>query len=99
MNGLHSTLQIIFICIGCFLTFLGIYVRALQLLTLQIQEKAEDSEVVPQMFLRKMRTKKKKASKENDCKVNEGREKRCWQLSRKCIDAAAENETTTDMDK
>lgn len=68
-------------------------------MTLQIQEKAEDSDVVTQKFLRKMRTDKKKASKESDCELTEGVEKRCWQPSQKFIDAAAENETTTDIDK
>ena len=51
------------------------------------------------MFLRKMRTDKKKAKEENDCEVTEGVDKRSWQPSQKFIDAVAENETTTDMDK
>ena len=87
----------------------GNYVRALELLAMQIQEKNEDSDAVTQKFLRRLRNNKKRAptiqdresSTEADDEVEEGNcgTQRTMQPSQRLIEAVEENETTTYTEK
>ena len=87
----------------------GNYVRALELLAMQIQEKNEDSDAVTQKFLRRLRNNKKRApttedresSTEADDEVEEANcgTQRTMQPSQRLIEAVEENETTTDTEK
>ena len=89
--------------------FTGNYVRALELLAMQIQEKNEDSDAVTQKFLRRLRNNKKRApttedresSTEADDEVEEANcgTQRTMQPSQRLIKAVEENETTTDTEK
>ena len=87
----------------------GNYVRALELLTMQIQEKNEDSDAVTQKFLRRLRINKKRtpskeereSSTEADDEIEDGviGTQRSMQPSQRLIEAVEENETTTDTEK
>ena len=89
--------------------FTGNYVRALELLAMQIQEKNEDSDAVTQKFLRRLRNNKKRlpttedreSSTEADDEVEEANcgTQRTMQPSQRLIKAVEENETTTDTEK
>ena len=89
--------------------FTGNYVRALELLAMQIQEKNEDSNAVTQKFLRRLRNNKKRTpSKEDKETSTEADDKiedvvigmhRRMQPSQRLIEAVEEDETTTDTEK
>ena len=86
----------------------GNYVRALELLAMQIQEKNEDSDAVTHKFLRRLRSNKKRApttedresstEADDEVEVNCGTQ-RTMQPSQRLIKAVEENETTTDTEK
>ena len=89
--------------------FTGNYVRALELLAMQIQEKNEDSDAVTQTFLRRLRNNRKRtpskeereSSTEADDKIEDGviGTQRSMQPLQRLIEAVEENETTTDTEK
>ena len=89
--------------------FTGNYVRALELLAMQIQEKNEDSDAVTQKFLRRLRNNKKrtlsKEERESSTEADDEIEdvvigtQRSQQPSQRLIEAVEENETTTDTEK
>ena len=89
--------------------FTGNYVRALELVAMQIQEKNEDSDAVTQKFLRRLQNNKKRApskeERESSTEADDENEdgvigtQRSMQPSQRLIEAVEENETTTDTEK